>query len=189
MAIGHIIGALSLPPGSSILEMGAGWGNTSIFLAQMGYEVTVVDINPKYGELMKNRAAASGVSVSFLCTSFDETASLGRKFDCVLFYESFHHSYDHLALLDLIREALLNPGGKLALAGEPVNEALPYDWGLNPVGEALWQIRTHGWFELVFRESYLLRTLREKGFAVAKHDLQNNPHGTTYICQFDSSQD
>jgi hypothetical protein len=49
---------------------------------------------------------------------------------------------------------------------EPINENLPYDWGLNPAGEALWQIRTNGWCELVFRESYLISTLKKNGFLV-----------------------
>lgn len=183
MAIGNIIKALALPPNSSILEMGAGWGNTSIFLAQMGYSVTVIDINKKYGELINKRAESLGMHIDFGCLSFEEAIKLNRRFDCVLFFESFHHSYDHLGLLDSMRSLITPPHGILALAGEPMNESLPYDWGLNPAGEALWQIRTHGWFELVFRESYLINTLEKKGFLVKKHELLNNPIGTTLICR------
>lgn len=182
MAIGHIIGALSLPPKASILEMGAGWGNTSLILAQMGYDVTVVDINRKYGELIRNRSHGLGVNIQYECLGFDEVLSLGKKFDCVLFFESFHHSHDHLKLLDIVY-LILNSGGILALAGEPLNERLPYEWGLNPAGEALWQIRTHGWLELVFRESYLLKTLQIKGFSVQKHEMHGNPVGTTFVCE------
>lgn len=180
--IGAIIGALALPPGSSLLEMGAGWGNLSLFLAQMGYAVSVLDINPRYGSLIKQRADALGVSIEFIHAGFDAAPDLGRRFDCVLFFESFHHSYDHLSLLERLPQ-VLSENGLLALAGEPMNESLPYDWGINPAGEALWQIRTHGWFELVFRESYLMRTLQHKGYAVRKVDCPGNPVGTTLICR------
>lgn len=180
--MGAIIRALALPPGSSILEMGAGWGNISLFLAQMGYRVSVVDINQRYGDLIKRRAAAIGVDIEFICTGFDTATELERRFDCVLFFESFHHAYDHLALLDRL-PAIINPGGLLALSGEPINENIPYDWGLNPAGEALWQIRTHGWFELVFRESYLIKTLQHKGYTVSKVDCPDTPIGTTLLCR------
>ena len=163
IAIGKVIEALALPPGSSILDMGAGWGNTSLFLAQMGYKVTVLDINPKYGELISKRAKSLNVDIVFACMGYEDADKLNQQFDCVLFFESFHHSYDHLTLLDKI-PSLLSPGGILALAGERMNDNLNFDWGLNPVGEALWQIRTHGWFELIFRKSYLLSTLQKKDF-------------------------
>lgn len=182
IGMGTIIRALALPVGATVLEMGAGWGNLSLFLAQMGYTVTVVDINPRYGDLIQKRAAALGVKITFICASFDEAACLGKRFDCVLFFESFHHSYDHLRLLDCL-PALLVEGGLLALSGEPINESLPYDWGINPNGEALWQIRTHGWFELVFKESYLTRTLQHKGYSVSKIECPDNPIGTTLLCR------
>ena len=184
IAIGKVIEALALPPGSTILEMGAGWGNSSLFLAQMGYKVTVLDINQKYGDLIGKRASALNVDIEFACLGFEEMGCLNKKFDCILFFESFHHAYDHLGLLELIHP-LLNPGGILALAGEPVNENLPYEWGLNPAGEALWQIRTHGWFELVFRESYLLATLNKKGYSVAKFGSSENAAGTVFVCRYD----
>ena len=80
IAIGKIIKALALPPGSSILEMGAGWGNTSIFLAQMGYNVTVLDINPKYGELIKKRSNAVNVNIDFVCSNYEEAINLKPNF-------------------------------------------------------------------------------------------------------------
>jgi len=50
--------------------------------------------------------------------AFDDATTLDWKFDCVLFFESFHHSYDHLQLLDYI-PSLLEPGGCSALIAEP----------------------------------------------------------------------
>ena len=112
---------------------------------------------------------------------FFKIREIAESFDAILFYESFHHCIDHLALLDEI-PAKLRPGGKLILAGETVNENMPYDWGLNPSGEAIYQIVTNGWMELTFRESYLLKTLRQKGWDVKKFDSSQTAAAIVYIC-------
>jgi 2-polyprenyl-3-methyl-5-hydroxy-6-metoxy-1,4-benzoquinol methylase len=183
MAIGNVIRSLNLPPKSTVLEMGAGWGNLSLFLAQMGHNVTVLDINSRYGELIGARAKSLNSNVEFWNMEFEDAFLQGKVFDCVLFFESFHHSYDHVSLLDHI-PSLISPGGMLALAGEPINENLPFDWGLNPAGEALWQIHTHGWFELIFKESYLVSLLERKGFTTHKHVCADNANGTTLVCRY-----
>ena len=58
IVLGFIIKTMALPPGSTILELGAGWGNTTIALAQMGYDVTAIDIEPNFVDLIRTRAAA-----------------------------------------------------------------------------------------------------------------------------------
>ena len=180
IAMGHIVKALALPRGSRILEMGAGWGNISIILAMMGHKVTVVDMNRKYGSLIQARAEKSSVHIDFVCSDFAAELPFGCDFDCVLFYESFHHSCDHLALLDSVKKYMAD-GGILALAGEPISDDVPFDWGINPGGEALWQMRKHGWFELAFQEKYILKALTMKGFSVKKHDCQSL-RGVVYVC-------
>ena len=168
IGLGSLIRAMQLPPGAKILEFGPGWGNTTLALAQMGYDVTAIDIEPNYVALIRSRAAKLGVSVNVQHGDFFSAGNLNSTFDAVLFYESFHHCDDHLRLLEVLK-GLLPHGGKLVLAGETVNESLPYDWGLNPNGEALWQIAHNGWLELAFRESYLLRTLRRFGWETERH--------------------
>ena len=49
MAVGVIIQTMALAPGSTILELGCGWGNTTIALRpRMGYSVTAIDIDPNF---------------------------------------------------------------------------------------------------------------------------------------------
>lgn len=48
MAIGFVIKTLSLPKGAKILEFGPGWGNTTIALEKMGFDVTAVDIEKNF---------------------------------------------------------------------------------------------------------------------------------------------
>jgi cyclopropane fatty-acyl-phospholipid synthase-like methyltransferase len=52
---------MGLPSGASILEFGAGWGNTSIELAKVGYNVTAVDIEANFVELINLRAGKEGL--------------------------------------------------------------------------------------------------------------------------------
>lgn len=181
IGIGHIIKSLALPEGAKILEMGAGWGNISLILSQMGYDVTVLDINPRYEEVIRHRSDYFNLNIKFKNIAFEQIDNLNERFDCVLFFESFHHSYDHQRLLEIIHNVLYIDKGILALAGEPVIEELPYDWGLNPAGEAIWQIRTHGWFELAFKESYLLKTLKIKGYETEIINNESNLIGKTFI--------
>ncbi len=166
LSVGFVISVFAPKPGDRVLEMGAGWGNLSLPLAQMGCAVTALDIEERYIRIIRHRADGAGVPVRVIRSGFLEAAEVtaGEKFDHVLFHAAFHHCDDHLALLRLIRDRLLAPGGRLVLAGEPLLEALPYPWGLNPMGEGIWAIRTFGWHELVFRPSYLMQALSAIGF-------------------------
>jgi hypothetical protein len=61
LAIGSILRAMNLPVGARILEFGAGWGNTSLTLAKTGFDVTAVDLEPRFCELIQRRALKEGV--------------------------------------------------------------------------------------------------------------------------------
>jgi 2-polyprenyl-3-methyl-5-hydroxy-6-metoxy-1,4-benzoquinol methylase len=180
IAIGYLIRAMGLPPGAEILEMGPGWGNTSLAFAQMGYKVTAIDIEARYLELVRERARRLNVSVEMILGDFFAVETMNRRFDAILFFESFHHCDDHLRLLDAIPDRLKS-GGKLVLAGEPVEADLPYPWGINLGGEALYSITRYGWLELAFREDYLLDTLRQKGWDVVKHPCPLTAAGVTFV--------
>ena len=56
IAIGFIISTMALPAGSRILELGPGWGNTTIALARIGYRVSALDIDPNFVGLIRDRA-------------------------------------------------------------------------------------------------------------------------------------
>ncbi len=141
----------------------------SLPLAQMGCAVTALDIEERYIRILRHRADRIGVPLRAVRAGFLDAAEMlgGERFDLVMFHAAFHHCDDHLALLRLIRDRLLAPGGRLVLAGEPLLETLPYPWGLNPMGEGIWAIRKFGWHELVFRPSYLMNALTELGFDAA----------------------
>ncbi|MGP0029182.1 MAG: class I SAM-dependent methyltransferase [Acidimicrobiales bacterium] len=168
MAFGFIIQTMGLPAGASVLELGAGWGNTTVAMARMGYHVTSIDVDPNFVDLVLERASKFALSIDARRGEFLQIDQLGLTFDAVLFYESFHHCSDHRALLAQLGN-VLNPGGRVFFAAEPIHDSFPIPWGLRLDGESLWAIRQHGWLELGFQESYFLRTLMHLGWVAEKH--------------------
>jgi len=161
----NILEAIGLPAGSRILEMGAGWGNTSLLLAQSGLEVSVLDINPLYLQLINERSHRLGLHINTIESEFLDIVKIGERYDAILFYESFHHSIDHAKLLDALKDCLV-PNGRICFAGEPIIENAPYPWGLNPAGEALFQMHCHGWMELIFDKTYFEQLIDSLGFTL-----------------------
>jgi SAM-dependent methyltransferase len=168
MAVGVIIQTMALAPGSTILELGSGWGNTTIALARMGYGVTAVDIDPNFVGLIKARAEKLSLEVDSRRGGYLEIDDLERQFDAVLFFESFHHCSDHMLLLDKLATVLV-PGGRVFFAAEPITDSFPVPWGVRLDGESLWAIRDNGWLELGFQETYFIRTLQRMGWVTKKH--------------------
>ena len=163
MAVGWLLRAMALPPGSRIVEFGPGWGNTTIALAKLGHHVTAVDIEPHFCALLRRRAAQEGVTIEVVQDDFLWAERCGQRFDAALFYECFHHCADHLRLLRALREAVV-PEGRVFFAGEPITQDFPMPWGLRLDGNSLWAIRKNGWLELGFREDYFARALAECGW-------------------------
>jgi SAM-dependent methyltransferase len=157
IAQGFIIRVLNLPAGASVIEFGPGSGNLTMHLAQMGYAVTAVEVDPNWAELIRYRAQTLGVEVVVVEQDMLALAP-SRQYDAAVFFESFHHCVDHLRLLRSLY-TLIAPHGLVAFAAEPIFDA-PYPWGfIRPDGQTLWSIRKFGWFELGFDTSYFLRTL------------------------------
>ena len=167
IAIGFLIRTLDLAPNSRVLELGAGWGNTTIALARMGHRVTAIDIERNFLELIAERARRKRLEIETIHGDFSLATDLNRRFDAVLFFESFHHSSNHQALIASL-DRLVEPDGQVVFAGEPISAAFPIPWGLRLDGQSLWAIRQQGWLELGFREDYFLDLLRRHGWAVTK---------------------
>lgn len=167
MSYGFIIRAMNLPVPSRILEIGCGLGSLSVHLARMGYDLTAVDVNRNFADHVAKVCEGAPGKVTTIASDMN-ALDLPADYDAVLFYESFHHSYDHPAT---IAKALtfLKPAGMLVLAAEPVlpaqRDVLPYPWGPRLDGETLRAIRRFGWMELGFTEPYLFELLLRNGLA------------------------
>ena len=168
-AIGSLIRVMNVPPSGRILEFGPGWGNTSIALAQSGFEVTAVDIEERYCRLLRARAEHLGVPLNVIHADFMWAETVDEPYDAVVFFECFHHCNDHLRLLRALQKAV-KPGGHIYFGGEPIDKNFPVPWGVRLGGEALWAIRKHGWLELGFSEEYFRHALLSTGWIGTKHE-------------------
>ncbi len=164
VARGCIVKALGLPAPSRVVEFGPGWGNLTADLVATGHEVTAVDVDERFCRLVSARAPAARVA----CTDMLSFAAApeGGPFDAAVFFESFHHCADHLALLELLH-GVVRPGGILVFGAEPV-DLLPYPWGPRLDGLSLWSTRRYGWLELGFDERYFPAALRRTGWTVRR---------------------
>lgn len=180
IAIGHLIKTMDLDAKSAILEFGPGWGNTTISLARMGYDVTAIDINDNFLALINERAQRKDIKVTTLQGDFSVISELDKKFDAVIFFECFHHCSNHQKLIaDL--DSVVAPEGIVVFAAEPITDHFPIPWGLRLDGESLWAIRRHGWLELGFQETYFRQLLSQHGWSLHKEMCSSTPWGEVLV--------
>ena len=182
LAVGFIIKAMGLPPGARILEFGPGWGNTTLALAKMGYDVTAVDIEQNFVDLIRKRAAMEKLDIRVSQGDFSLIWEMQDKFDAILFFECFHHSADHLGLIASF-DRVLNSGGLVCFGAEPITDDFPIPWGLRMDGESLWAIRQNGWLELGFNRDYFDQALSRHGFLAIEHVGSDGPWSKALIAK------
>jgi 2-polyprenyl-3-methyl-5-hydroxy-6-metoxy-1,4-benzoquinol methylase len=161
-AIGFMIRTMAAPPGARILEFGMGWGTSTMALARSGYDVTAVDIDPTFCELVRAQCRRANLPVEVVRSNMAAFEPSGR-FDRVLFYECFHHCFDFVAMVRRL-DAFVAEGGLVAFASEPIDDHAAFPWGMRTDGQAAWSIRKFGWMELNFRTDFFLDLLDRHGW-------------------------
>ncbi|MEM7522137.1 MAG: class I SAM-dependent methyltransferase, partial [Pseudomonadota bacterium] len=149
-------------PGARVLDLGAGWGLSSEMMAYAGAEVTAVDINPAFVELIDRRTARTGLPITAVQGNFD-TVEPGQDFDMAFFYECLHHAVRPLDTLKRVAD-FLGPQGRLVFAGEPVNTIWWPHWGMRLDAESVYVMRKHGWFESGWSAEFICECIRRVGF-------------------------
>jgi predicted O-methyltransferase YrrM len=173
----QILGAMNLPPGSRIVELGAGCGDVTHELAHAGYRVTAVEINRSYAERIRSGMEQSGRDVRIINQDMLEyVRTSSDQYDAALFVASFHHCLKHVELLEHLSERITQEG-ILCFADEPVflaeNPFLPYPWGVRLDGQSLYFTRRYGWLELGFQSIYLRRVLSQLGWKMEWRDSRS----------------
>lgn len=144
--------AIDALTGLTVLDIGCGGGLLCEPLARMGASVTGIDPARTNVETARLHAADSGLAVDYRCTTAEDVAAAGERFDIVLAMEVV----EHVADVDLFVEAcatLVKPGGLLFMA--TINRTLK-SYALAIVGAEYvlrWLPRgTHEWDKFVTPE-------------------------------------
>lgn len=172
LQLGHILRAMKAAnaAGRSVIEYGCGTGFITTIIAASGFDVTAVDINADALKVLEALAATRKLSVRTFNGMFGEAPD-DRRYDLILFYESFHHCLDFELVLHGLHERLAE-GGAVIFANEPIHTNFPKPWGLRLDMASLCEIRRRGWLELGFREDFFRDVMRRCGWAVTKQNLQ-----------------
>src|SRR6266516_3920768 len=97
---GFLVRTLDLKPGQSVLEYGPGSGQILLQFARMGVRAAGIDIDPVFVRFIREQGERLGLDIRTRVAEFGETVEPGERYDAVLFFESFHHALDHLALVE-----------------------------------------------------------------------------------------
>ena len=160
--LSNVLMRSGLELGEHVLDMGCGWGLSSELFAYSGLRVTALDINPAFVELVGRRAELQKLPIRAVHGTFERIPD--GIFDAAAYYECLHHAVKPWETLQTVSDAL-RPGGKLLLAGEPINNQWR-SWGLRTDILSLYCIRKHGWFESGWSLPFLQDCIERCGFSI-----------------------
>ncbi len=190
---GWILQALNVKVEEKVLEYGAGEGQISIMLARMGIDVTVIDIDERYLECIHAQAESLGINVTLKKGKFGDGYK-SEKFDRILFFEAFHHAFEHVSVVKALKNHL-SKDGFIVFSGEPIvakssEEALfiPFPWGPRLDGLSVLSMNKHGWCELGFQQDYFVEMLMRSGFLVTFLPCPVTMRGNCYIAKLNDGR-
>lgn len=165
-AINAIFEKIDLNPPADIIEFGTGWGHTVRFLSNSGFDVTALDIEREFLDLIPRLSLPGARDIKlihsdFICNELEENA-----YDVAIFFECFHHCLNHRELISLLKKVLRAKGKIIFCAEAFYDDWFDYPWGLRLDGHSVWAIRNFGWLELGFTKTYVQDILRAEGFEV-----------------------
>jgi SAM-dependent methyltransferase len=181
---GAILQALDVKRGQSVIEYGAGEGQISIALARLGCDVNVVDVEQRYLDSITRQCERLDVRIRTHKGFFGDRPD-NRCYDRVVFFEAFHHAFDHRALARRLHDVIA-PGGFVVFSGEPIIEDSPYvpfPWGPRLDGLSVFSMNSFGWMELGFKESYFVEMLMRAGWLVARRAHPMTFRGNCYVAR------
>jgi len=118
----RLLGHLS---GKHILDVGAGLGESSVYFALQGAQVTCTDLSPSMVETAARLARRHGVEISTVVSAGETLDVPANAFDIAYIANTIHHVTNKPSLFGQVRRAL-KPGGMFVsidpLAYNPVIE-------------------------------------------------------------------
>lgn len=118
-----LIRSLQIPAGSRVLEVGCGGGSLTRYLAEQGYEVVALEIDPELAECARTRCR--GFANVEVITGYLEDALHCSKFDFVICIDPTFARNDYfepgLQILSLCRRVLKTTGTLLLSLANPLH--------------------------------------------------------------------
>lgn len=97
--------------GKKLLDIGAGLGESSVYFALRGAQVTTVDISPQMVSMAVNLGRKHGVELRGIVSGAEHLNLPASSYDIVYVANTIHHVQNRAALLEQMHWAL-KPGGK-----------------------------------------------------------------------------
>lgn len=168
--------AHNLPQGAKILDIGSGCGLGAATLADLGYEVTAVELIPELVEVARER---HGNKVAWVTSPFGSKVAMRGTFDAVLSLNFLE--YQERAGKSLVNmRKMLKPGGYLLLS-VPNTLSATFHFGLS---RALFRLTEPA--ETVIRHSFtperLQRLLGMAGFILMDYEWLPRGEGDYPLC-------
>lgn len=167
------IGARS---GSSVLDVGCGWGSLTLHLAsRFGCQVVGVTPSPSQAEYIRGKARALGVAEAVTITvgTFDQVDLGGRKFDAATMLGSVTHMRDKSGSVDKATKHL-RTGGRYYLSESCFRNRRVYDEFDSRPGTDFIRNDIFGWGELVPMSTFVI-AFEDAGLSLAGlTDLTND---------------
>lgn len=111
--------ARDLAPGRA-LDVGAGEGRNSLWLAQQGWRVTAIDMSAVALERLDTQAAQEGLAITTVVTDMNDYLANAQQFDLVVL-ANLHPAEEERAGFLTAAAAAVAPGGHLFLVGHHVD--------------------------------------------------------------------
>jgi SAM-dependent methyltransferase len=169
--------ALGLEPGEAVLDLCCGQGRHSVVLAEMGMNVTALDLSAQYLELAKRAAQQRNVSIEAVHADMREIPREVRYDAIVNMFSSFGYletEVEDARVLESIYRAL-KPGGRVLL------DLLNRDWVVDNYIQNDWHEDADGTIYLEHRELDLLTSRNHVTFMAIRPDGTRHDIGGHHI--------
>lgn len=122
--------------GKTMLDIGAGLGESSVYFALQGADVTTVDVSPLMVDTALRLGAKFGVALRGIVSDAENLNVPDGHYDFVYIANTIHHVHDRASLFQQMRRAL-KPGG-MFFSYDP----LTYNPAINVYRRMATQVRT-----------------------------------------------
>ena len=137
--------------GKRLLDIGAGLGESSVYFALQGAQVTMTDISPGMVQTGRELARKYGVEIDGIVAQAEDLGVPAETYDFAYIANTIHHVQDREALFQKIHRAL-KPGGRF-FSYDPV----AYNPAINVYRQMATEVRTEDESPLTLEDLQLAR--------------------------------